>query len=62
MNSLWEAASKSPFSSPFFTGAQCEAKTGELNNQLVKNRTIAAASTDGDYLIFRRVNFVMAVV
>jgi solute carrier family 25 phosphate transporter 3 len=48
MNSMWEAAKKSPFSSPFFTGAQCEAKTGEMNNQLVMNRTIAAASTDAD--------------
>jgi len=45
---MWEAAKKSPFSSPFFTGAQCEAKTGEMNNQLVMNRTIAAASTDAD--------------
>ena len=52
MNSMWEAAKKSPFSSPFFTGAQCEAKTGEMNNQLVMNRTIAAASTDGEYLHF----------
>lgn len=40
MNSLWEAAKRSPF----LTSAQCQAKMAPPDNQLVANRTIGAAA------------------
>jgi hypothetical protein len=52
MNSLWETARKSPFASPFITTAQCEAKTGNDEKQLVANREIAAAATAGKLTYF----------
>lgn len=42
MNSLWEAAKRSPF----LTSAQCQAKMAPPDNQLVANRTIGAAAAE----------------
>lgn len=50
MNSLWEAAKKSPF----LTSANCEAKMSTTDNQLVANRTIAAAAA-GKIIYFHEV-------
>jgi type VI protein secretion system component Hcp len=50
MNSLWEAAKKSPF----LTSANCEAKM-TTDNQLVANRTIAAAAA-GKFLFYSLLN------
>jgi len=44
--SMWEAARRSPFASPFITTAYCEAKTEDSQQQLVAGRDIAAASTN----------------
>lgn len=47
MNSLWEAAKRSPF----LNSANCEAKMS-TDNQLVANRTIAAAAAGKDFTDF----------